>query len=242
MSKSSELDQTVKAYIISCIDNPDHGLPDLTTTEQKIGYILARFNSECGHEIARVGRQSAVMNWLQGLPSGINIEFMNYQILILAETWGSISVDSTERQQDKILANYWNFMAVKLCQLFDGYRVPADPDAIVLECSHVDTCLPDYWSGHHLAHIQIPVWRGMSLAAIKRDLRSEINMGAIAGDEDRTREDNADLEPWCDAAILAINKIKPAVKNQRRFFMDLEKQTDEGDGESVYAFFVFAEL
>lgn len=24
---------------------------------------------------------------------------------------------------------------------------------IKLECSHVDTCLPDYWSGHHLPHV-----------------------------------------------------------------------------------------
>jgi hypothetical protein len=82
----------------------------------------------------------------------------------------------------------------------------------------------------------------MSLAAIKRDLRSEINMGAIAGSDDRTFEGSADLEPWCDAAILAINKIKSAVKGQRRFFMDLEKPANQDDGESIYAFFVFTEL
>lgn len=33
-----------------------------------------------------------------------------------------------------------------------------------LECCHADTCLPDYWSGHHLPHVQIAVWRGMTLA------------------------------------------------------------------------------
>lgn len=28
-----------------------------------------------------------------------------------------------------------------------------------LECVHVDTCLPDYWGGHHLAHISVPIYR-----------------------------------------------------------------------------------
>ena len=39
------------------------------------------------------------------------------------------------------------------------------------------------------------------------------------------------------AAYAAVNKIKPANKGQRRFFVDLE-ESDE-DGETVYAFFVF---
>ena len=42
-----------------------------------------------------------------------------------------------------------------------------------LECLHADTCLPDYWGGHHLAHVQIPVYRGMTLKAIKESIRDE---------------------------------------------------------------------
>jgi|AntDeeMinimDraft_6_1070357.scaffolds.fasta_scaffold38002_1 hypothetical protein len=124
MSKSSELDQTVKLYIISCIASDGYGVPELITTADKIAFVQDCFNKEYGFNIAQVGRQTAVMNWLQGLPSCLNIEFMNYQILILAETWGSLPPNASEKQQDKIIDNYWNFMAAKLCQLFDGYHVP----------------------------------------------------------------------------------------------------------------------
>jgi hypothetical protein len=34
---------------------------------------------------------------------------------------------------------------------------------------HADTCLPDYWSGHHLPHVQIPVFNGMVSARRERD-------------------------------------------------------------------------
>jgi len=124
MSKSSELDQTVKLYIISCIASDGYDVPEPTTTAEKIAFVQDCFNKEYGFNVAQVGRQTAVMNWLQGLPSCLNIEYMNYQILILAETWGSLPPNASEAKQDKLLDNYWNFMAAKLCQLFDGYHVP----------------------------------------------------------------------------------------------------------------------
>ena len=121
MSKSSELDKTAKLYILDCIDSEDESL---TTIAEKIAYCESRFNSEAGWNIDRIGRQAACTEWLQGL--AINIEFSNYEILKLAKQWGSIPNDATERQEDKILDNYWNFMSAKLCQLFDGYRVPKE--------------------------------------------------------------------------------------------------------------------
>ena len=124
MSKSSELDQTVKLYIISCIASDGYDVPEPKTTAEKIAFVQDCFNKEYGFNVAQVGRQTAVMNWLQGLPSTVNIEYMNYKILELAEKWGSLPPNASEAKQDKILDNYWNFMAAKLCQLFDGYHVP----------------------------------------------------------------------------------------------------------------------
>jgi len=81
----------------------------------------------------------------------------------------------------------------------------------------------------------------MKLSDIKRELRNELNQGAIGGNDPRTSDDSGkDGERWYNAALAAVNKIKPNVKNQRRFFMELEKQTY--DDEGVYAFFVFVEL
>lgn len=112
---------------------------------------------------------------------------------------------------------------------------------IHLECGHADTCLPSYWGGHHLAHIQVPVWNGMSFDALKADLRRELNEGAIAGaDYSGTHNDQ-----WYAAAVAAVNAmtVNPGV-DPAHLFKDLEVGDDEpdDDGESVYAFFVFTPI
>ena len=120
--------------------------------------------------------------------------------------------------------------------------------ATKLECAHVDTCLSDYWSGHHLPHVQIAVWRGMSMRQVKQAIRDELRQGAVAGSTGDARLLSADMvapeeEKRADqltrAAYAAVNRLKPAKKGARRLFTDLEETPDEFDGESVYAFFVF---
>lgn len=121
-----------------------------------------------------------------------------------------------------------------------------------LECAHADTCLPDYWSGHHLPHVQIPVYHGMTLKAIKESLRFELAQGAIAGSsEDARLLAGHSVEAWEEmrahnldkAARAAINRMRPNVKGTRRFFLDLEKEDPDNDcWDSVYAFFVFVEM
>jgi len=114
-----------------------------------------------------------------------------------------------------------------------------------LECLHADTCLPDYWGGHHLAHIQIPVYRGMTLKAIKESIRNELRMGAIMGNDeiagllsDDFVTDEKRADQVTRAAYAAVNRIKPNKKGQRRFFTDLEEQDDDCC-DYVYAYFVF---
>jgi len=94
--------------------------------------------------------------------------------------------------------------------------------------SHVDTCLPDYWGGHHLPVLQIPVWPGMSLSDIKSALHSELSEGAIGG--------NA---PWevTESALFyflarrAIDALEGRAAEDKYF-------TDIDESDSVYAFFV----
>ena len=104
-----------------------------------------------------------------------------------------------------------------------------------LELSHVDTCLPDYWPGHSLPHLSIPVFNGMTLKQIKESLHSELNQDAIAGGDREVTES----EEWHRKAKAAINRIKPVIKGQRRFFTDLEEEEEEDF--PVYAYFVFVE-
>jgi len=47
----------------------------------------------------------------------LHIAFNNHDILELAKDYGSISNNATEKEEQKILDNYWVFMANKLIQL-----------------------------------------------------------------------------------------------------------------------------
>lgn len=115
-----------------------------------------------------------------------------------------------------------------------------------LELCHADTCLPDYWGGHHLAHVQIPVYRGMTLKEIKQAIREEVIQGAVEGcdrialiiSDSIEPEDEKEAEKVYRATMAAINRMKPAKKGQRRFFTDIEAPADDCD-DTVYAFFVF---
>lgn len=116
----STFDSIVKSYIIDCIDSSDRALEkEPVTAFEKVQFLKRCFNSEYGHEIARIGKIKAMTNWLQGLPSCLHIEFSNYQILQLAKSWGSLPEKATENEEDRILNNYWNLIANKILQLFD---------------------------------------------------------------------------------------------------------------------------
>ena len=114
------------------------------------------------------------------------------------------------------------------------------PVVEVLECCHADTCLPDYWSGHHKAHISVPVYKGMKVKALKDALHSELNMGAVAGNDERTHDNSGAVgDLWYKRAHAAVNRIRPAKANARTLFNDI---SDSADGEcEVYAYFVFTE-
>ena len=114
-----------------------------------------------------------------------------------------------------------------------------------LECCHADTCFPDYWGGHHLAHIQVPVWNGMSLDVLKKALMSELNEGAVGGSDAPHDYD----EQWYAAARFAVQAIEafavraieaktPAAAAENLFPL-LIPQGDDDDVPTVYAFFVF---
>lgn len=105
------------------------------------------------------------------------------------------------------------------------------------ECIHVDTCLPDYWGGHHRPHVQIMPYAGMSLEDVKEALHQEINQQAIAGSENY--EDKPD--EWYDALIEAVDELEPIDDQQISFFNFIEEPEDDYS-EHVYAFFVFMEI
>jgi len=85
----------------------------------KIDFFFYNFIDTQNWNIIRKGKLNALTEYIQGLPSGFDIPFMNYEILELAKKYGSIPNNATEKQEDKILDNYWHFIANKLIKLHD---------------------------------------------------------------------------------------------------------------------------
>ena len=112
-----------------------------------------------------------------------------------------------------------------------------------LEWCHADTCLPDYWSGHHLPHVQIAVDNSTTIGDVRAAIRREIRDGAIMGNCDIARLLGADIvreneealaNAFTRAAYAAVNKIKAT---KRRPFTHLSPSTGDDD-ETVWAYFV----
>lgn len=110
------------AYILASImaegylDNP-------VTDSEKLAFLRATFKSEYGWAIQRNGEFAALVEWLQGLPSSINIAFYNHDILRLAREWGSLPDSASEKQEDKILESYWRYMAMRILGLWRAYKI-----------------------------------------------------------------------------------------------------------------------
>ena len=91
-----------------------------------------------------------------------------------------------------------------------------------MECLYAGVMLPDYWGGHHLAHVGIYVWETMTAEDLKAAISSELWQGAVAGSEY-----NEDLY---DAYIKAVDDLE--IPSDQPFLgCDLD--------EDCQAFFVF---
>lgn len=123
--KTKELNRLTFAYILDAIDSSGYG-KETTTDTEKLQFLADCFNSEYVYteNLRRYGSyQKTFENWLRGLPSSFNIDFENYRIIEIAKLWGSIPQNATEAQEDKILSNWWHFIACKTFQLMKAKNV-----------------------------------------------------------------------------------------------------------------------
>lgn len=120
----SELKALINAYLLAAIDGENYGVT-LTTDKEKINFVMQTFEWEYLHNNNR--KQNIVglfAEWLSGLPSSFNIDFENYRIIEIAKNWGALSANHTEKEADKIISNWFNYIANKTFQL---HRVLNNP-------------------------------------------------------------------------------------------------------------------
>ena len=126
MKLSQKTHDLYNQYLLDSIDFSGYELEiELKTNQQLINQLFKTFEKEGGFQVDRIGLAPALSDWLSGLPSCINIDFANYDILERAKKYGSLAPDASEKDQDKLLDNYWRFMANKLIKLHNGRGVKA---------------------------------------------------------------------------------------------------------------------
>lgn len=117
--KTNSKNHPVFSYLISCMNEEG-------TTEQKINEVLSRFNEEYNHEYNKKrykNLQDRFAEWLKGAPSALEIDYWTDDILKLAIDWKSIPENATESQKNKIVANFYNFIACKFFQLCKQHKI-----------------------------------------------------------------------------------------------------------------------
>jgi hypothetical protein len=124
-TNTKEFNQLAFNYIIDAINTDGYNIEAKTETE-KLQFIADCFKSEyCFPDNLKYygTYQNTLANWFMGLPSSINIEFRNHVIIEIAKKWGSIPENATEKQEDKIISNWFNLIAFKTLQLFKKHNI-----------------------------------------------------------------------------------------------------------------------
>jgi len=98
-----------KEYILDTLDYWDGEEQALTNDDKKIKHIFNRFYREYDFQIERYGKLKAMSDWLRGLALGI--PYWNEDIIDLAIEMGSIEENPNDKLKEKVIDNYWDFMA-----------------------------------------------------------------------------------------------------------------------------------
>lgn len=110
-------------YLIDAISNEENFI----CTSLKVQYLYETFESEFKNPYemkrAKNNLQVCFSNWLQGLPSVLDIPFTNYDIIQLAKKYNSLESDASEKREQVIINNYFNFITLNYFKIFKNYKI-----------------------------------------------------------------------------------------------------------------------
>ena len=102
----------IQTYILDSIDSEGYDIKTETPTE-KLEFLFDCFEVEFNYknnQLRYPNLQDRFANWLQGLPSSINIPHQYNKILELSKKLLEVE-NLSEKQENEIIKNYWSFMA-----------------------------------------------------------------------------------------------------------------------------------
>lgn len=111
------------AYILDSIAEEDSNGTLLKKDADRINFFFDCFEKEFNYiqnKLRYPDLQERIAQYLKGLPSCISIPFSNYDIIELGKSWG---LCKNEKQEDRILQNYWSTCAIRLIQLKNYYSI-----------------------------------------------------------------------------------------------------------------------
>jgi hypothetical protein len=108
----------IQNYILDSIDSEGYDIKTETPTE-KLDFLFDCFEVEFNYknnQLRYPNLQDRFANWLQGLPSAIDLPYQYNKILELSKNL--LEVDNLgEELENKIIDNYWSFMAYHIIKL-----------------------------------------------------------------------------------------------------------------------------
>ena len=96
-----------EAYILDTVT--DYEGNELPNRQAKVERLFERFWQEKNWQVERDGIRVAMIDWLQGL--ALPIAYTNVDIVELAVKMGSIDPAPSDELFDRVVDNYWSFMA-----------------------------------------------------------------------------------------------------------------------------------
>lgn len=105
----------VYAYLINCIDLSIYELEKTSPfkTLQELKEIVKKEMQ------VNLLTQDVLKNYLQGLPSSINIAFEYSEITQKLQDWNFINSKTSQSKVDKLVSNWFGVMGYRLLQLFE---------------------------------------------------------------------------------------------------------------------------
>ena len=97
-----------RSFILDHIEK-DHNGNALVTQNDKIRFLFDRFYSEFNWRVKQAGKRQAMIEWLSGL--ALSLPCYNREIIDLAIQMGSIDDNPSDKLIDKVVENYFPFMA-----------------------------------------------------------------------------------------------------------------------------------
>lgn len=123
--KTTDEKHPVYEYLLSNLKdaetiNLEFGVVVEDTIQARLQWTVDTFRKEFAYaeNVRRYGNGvSLFREWLMGVPSAIHVDFAYYRIIELSKEWGIIPQDATEKQEDAICENWFNFIAMRFNSL-----------------------------------------------------------------------------------------------------------------------------